>query len=1262
MGSVGDRKNVRVYASFRNAINLLGAGLALFLMCVTGFAQGTAGRILGTVTDQSGGVIAGATVTVTDVQRGIARNLTADQSGEYVAPSLLPGTYSIRVEAKGFSTLERSGLLLEVGKDLRIDLTLQPGEQTQTVTVTGEAPMLETTNATLGGTLSNETINDLPMMGRSYQNLLTLRPGMMIYPGGGGWTMSTNGSRPEENQFILEGLTNDNPLQGLTIINGPGVAGDAATIMPIDAIQEVKIEENPKAEYGGKPGAVVNVGIKSGTNGIHGTAYAFGRDSAWDARNYFNDSSEPKRSVALEQYGATVGGPIKKDKLFYFLGYEAESYTVGNLFFANVPEALSQVPGTGAADPSNSLPDALHAMVLGGAAIGNVNNPISPLSLTLTGCPTPLPAAASSAWTDGTYKCAGGVFPTNNGTSSAFPQGFPSVFRSDNGVLKIDYHPNDYHTLSGMYFQSAGLITAEDVTYLQPQWLSVQQNRPRVVGINWTWTPNSRWANSARFGFVRMNRETQQVDSNVPASSYGIFTTSNPTVGSFPFIKIAGFTALGGSPGWPYKFGPDTVFQVVDYVSYLHGNHAFKFGGDLRRNLADPAQRGAAKGQIKFLGPSSSSLEHFLAGTPTTGTIQSGDPARQLRQWSYAASIQDDWRVTPKVTLNLGLRYDYTTPMSDANNLLGGFDPSVGLLQVGQQISSLYQGDHTNFSPRVGVAWDLSGKGTTVIRAGYSIIYNSMLPMQTFTGLAGNAVNVTGGVATVPTGATLVVGGVSTPGAGKITVANVTVPSAQLASNWQNNSASQPIFLGASADECGDGSNDSKLNPTSPCSLAVIDHNFRTPYVSNWTAGIQHALTNDLSVDISYVGSHGSRLNGIKDINQAPSGAGFPGAGALGGTGLSEIAWCNANNILTAPNVPTYQGNAITCTGGDVDPGLIQMALPLNGKFPYLGSILVLSNLYRSNYNGLQATLQQRTAHGLSFTLGYTYSHSLDDDSYNIGQFLPQDSTKPQAEYSSSDFDIKHRFTFSLTYAVPGRKAPAQLLEGWSVNSVVTIQTGQPWYGNDQSNNTSGTGENTDRWDFFGNPGDFKSGNSSIPFCIGTSSTDGVCTQTNPGNLVSGNSFTLPQSAALFGNCLAAAAKVDGGPSGSAYNQIVTLGCYVQGNSVLIPPALGTFGTAGRNIWRDSGLRNWDLSVTKQWKFQEALTAQFRAEFFNVLNHPNFTNPYGASSGFGIGAFADPSQSSQFGCGCATPDQAAGNPVLGSGGNRAVQLGLKLIF
>ena len=1205
-------------------VRLFIAIFGVFLVSLPLFSQGSAGRILGSVTDQSGGVIANATVTVSDVQRGVNRTLITDQTGEYVAPDLQPGSYMVRATATGFKSVERTGLLLEVKQDMRVDITLQPGDQAQTVTVTEEAPQIETTNATLGGTLSNETINDLPLNGRNYQNLLALRPGMVIYPGGGGWTQSTNGIRPEDNQYIVDGLTNDNPLTGLTIINGPGVAGDAATILPIDGIQELNVMENPPAEYGGKTGGVVTVGIKSGTNSIHGTAYAFGRDSAWDARNYFNAVPAPQRQVALQQYGATVGGAIKKDRLFYFLGYEAESYSVGNTFFPAVPEALSQPGGNNGCtmiatgDCVNSLPDAISDLVAKGV-------PLSALSLNLVGC-TP-PTGGGTA-----YTCTGGLFPTNNGNTSAISQGFPDVFRSDNGVAKIDFHVNDHNQINGMYFQSEGDITAEDTTYLQPQWLSRQVNQPRVVGADWAWVPNSSWLNDARFGYIYMQRNNKTVDQTTPASAYGIFTgVTNPIIGSLPQIHIAGFNNLGGSPGWPSLQGPAVVYQFVDYVSYLRGNHAFKFGGELRHNGVDVGAYGGSKGVIRFNGqsgglggevfPTATPLEDFLAGFPSSASIQLGSPQRHLTTWDYALSIQDDWRITPKVTLNLGLRYDYATPLREANNLLGNFDPTLGLLQVGKQINSPYNGDHKDFGPRVGVAWDLTGKGTTVVRAGASLIFDTELPMFVFSNISGNARNgASGGIITVPTGAQIVVNGQAPQsGVGTIAVSSLslgggpsTAPLTTLDSNWQNNGANTPIFPPASTPiQCGDS-----VGPDpGPCNVSGMDLNFRNPYVINWTLGVQHAITTNLSLDVAYVGNHGSRLPGIKDINQAD---------------------------------------------------LTTTALPFANAFPYLGIINMLSNLYVSNYNGLQATLTQRTLHGLSFSAGYTYSHSLDQGSYNISPFLPQDSTHPEREYGSSDFDVKHRLTFSLTYAIPGREAPAQLLQGWSINSIVSWQTGQPWIANDMSNNISGSNEMTDRWDFFGNPGDFKSGNSSIPFCTGTNSSDGVCSQTTPSTLASGTTLNLPtaQSAAFFASCLAAAAKVDGSATGpnTAAASLANFGCYAQGSSVMIPPAPGTFGTMGRNIFRDPGLFNMDLSVTKQWKFQERLTAQFRAEFFNILNHPNFANPYGASSGFGLGATADPSQTSIFGCGCATPDQAAGNPVLGSGGNRAIQLGLKLIF
>ena len=226
------------------------------------------------MTDPSGAAVAGASVVVTDVQRGTSRALTTDDSGGYAAPDLQPGTYKIRVEAKGFKTSERPNVVIEVATDVRADFALQTGQVTETVVVQEEVPLVNTTSSTLGGTLSNQEINDLPLNGRNYENLLQLRPGVMRYPGGGFSTTSTNGLRAEDNAYFVEGLFNSEPFSGQGIINGAGIAGDSATILPIDAIQEFNVQENPPAEYGWKPGAIVNVGLKSGTNSLHGTAFA----------------------------------------------------------------------------------------------------------------------------------------------------------------------------------------------------------------------------------------------------------------------------------------------------------------------------------------------------------------------------------------------------------------------------------------------------------------------------------------------------------------------------------------------------------------------------------------------------------------------------------------------------------------------------------------------------------------------------------------------------------------------------------------------------------------------------------------------------------------------------------------------------------------------------------------------------------------------------------------------------------------------------
>ena len=281
------------------------------------FSQGSAGRILGAVTDQSGGAVVGATVTILDTARGTTRSLTTDQSGEYNAPNLIPSTYTVSAAFQGFKTAERSGVILEVNQELRVDLTLQPGEQAQKIIVTEALPMVETTNAELGGTLQSAIIVDLPMNGRNFANLLQLRPGVTIYPGGSGWTQSTNGQRAHDNMYLFDGVNGSDPWMSQPIISAVMAAGDAGTLVSIDAIDEFKTEENPRAEYGWKPGAIVNVGIKSGTNAITVppspmAAMAPGTPFLISPRRANKEWRWPRRSWPWNSLAPPLAGPSRR--------------------------------------------------------------------------------------------------------------------------------------------------------------------------------------------------------------------------------------------------------------------------------------------------------------------------------------------------------------------------------------------------------------------------------------------------------------------------------------------------------------------------------------------------------------------------------------------------------------------------------------------------------------------------------------------------------------------------------------------------------------------------------------------------------------------------------------------------------------------------------------------------------------------------------------------------------------------------------------
>ena len=1182
------------------------ATVALFCLISTPiFSQTTTGRILGEVHDQSGANVAGATVTVTDTQRGTTRTVTTDGTGNYVVPALPPGTYAITVEAKGFKKVERNNIVLEVAKDADIDFSLQPGNVSEVVTVTEDVPLVNTTSATLGGTLSNNEINDLPLNGRNYENLLQLRPGVMRYPGGGFSTTSTNGLRAEDNAYFIEGLFNSEPFSGQGIINGAGIAGDSATILPIDSIQEFNTQENPPAEYGWKPGAVLNVGLKSGTNTIHGTAFAFGRDGATDARNFFNTVPSPKTDRTLEQFGGSFGGAIIKDKAFFFASYEGQRYNVGNTFSVTTPSMQQLFLPAGAtptctdptlvamnADCGGSIPFAVADLTANGV-------PISAASQKISGC-------------DGSGVCNGTGFPINNTNGIGITQGFPNNVGVDNVLGKVDFNINSRSTISGMYFFGNNSGTVEDFPELQLQWRSKIHTRAQVVGGNWIWAPNARWVNEARVGYNRLYQPTLPGDLNTPASSYGINTGVNgPFTGGLPRIGFAGAFVPGlGAFKWPKFQGPDSITQFIDHVSYTRGAHAFKFGGELHRNQVSGGAFGNARGSITFLGgvalANSSALEDFFAGDPFKASVQVGDPRRQIHNWAYALFAQDDWRASRNLTVNFGLRYEFNSVIKEAHNLLGNFDPNApqGLIQDGiNGVHGVYNPDHKNFAPRFGFAWDMFGTGKTVLRGGGSLVY------ETINWEALLAFNNAFGLGNVPTGSVMPNGTI--PGG------NLAIP--PILPQWDSGA---PLYgnIGPTTPlPCSDN----------PCPIMSVDRNITTPYVWSWNLNLQHAFTPNLSMEVAYVGNHGGSLTGIRDINQPPVGSGWP---------ASSVAACVSSGYTD----PTFC--APDSTGGE------EANRPFASKFGSFSNIFQMGNVYRSNYNGLQTTLNSRNFHGLNMVVGYTWSHSLDDVGANwdfgYGAGLPQNSYNLNGEYGNSDFDVRHRFTASLTYAVPGKKGYGQVLEGWEINSIISLQSSQYWGPIDLGTDAAGTGplpvsppaNSPIRWNFFGNPHDFKSSSTGIPFI--------------PGNQVLGN----PTNNAA---CNAKALALDGGnPAGPASTALNLFGCYAQGNSVMIPPALGSFGNMGRNMFPDTGFKNVDFSIAKNFHFGERFRAQFRAEFFNIFNHPNLANPYGGQNGFGLN---DPS-AQPFGCGCATPDVAAANPVVGSGGPRAMQFGLKFIF
>jgi hypothetical protein len=1273
---------------------LLAAVFSLLLLSVPSFAQSNLGRIFGAVTDQSGGAVSGAAVSVIDVARGVTRPLVTDDAGQYDASSLTPGAYTVRVESKGFKIAEHTGIDVGVGKEVRVDMTLQPGEQTTTVTVTGDLPMINTSNAQLGGTLEQLTVSELPVEGRNYQYLAFTRPGIVMAPTEGQQDFSTDGMSVVYVLWLIDGVSDSNLFVG-----GPSLVGgaetapagglDQQTILPLDAVQEVNMIESPGAEYGDKSGAHIDVGLKSGTNTFHGSATGFGRDTVLDAKNPFLTPLEPKAPLTLEQFSGSVGGPIKKDKLFFFADYEGQRYTAGVPKLQNEPTVadLSAIPGISPTVQSTySIPDAIY--YLEHPISGPTPAPPNPLSVDLAGCsalttsglgasvnqakytPAQLTTLAGMSASKIASYCTGNPLLNIFG-SSQVPGGglnsgqivtdFFTHGGSDNGIIKIDYHPNDKNSFNWEWYSGGGNTTS--AAFTEQYWSADFHTWANMGRAVWVWTPNATWLNEFRFGYDYGNYPdySNECDHGTGPNyaalgfvdgarqcSYESGGPGHDIWGGFPLLDVLGvnpaLAQTGGSITMQDNF--EHYFTVLDNVSWTHGKHTFKFGGDVRLLYMNAAAMSDNQGTINF-----STLSTYLQGVSSGGVILDGDPNRNEYVPSMALYIQDSWRVTPRITLNYGLRYEMTWPWTNPGvnpsapgtpaqpahlwgNFNGTLNSATDLVQEtpGHDVYKEYP---WNFGPRIGVAWDVFGDGKTVFHTGGSIMQNSAprgIQVVYSGGAELNAVptgfefydqanpggfNYLGQVGAPPPANTIQSTTASFTGTGSLP--------------FQAGTPVYPSGASTGAYTCGDGIVTIAI-PGNPaykpalCSPQVISPLYHMPYYLQYMASIQHAFTNNFTLDIAYVGNQGVHLDGIYNMNPAQ-----PGGNLSGGCPI---------------------------VGGSLTSAVEQCRRTFDPAYPFYGNMVLDSSLESANYNALQASVTQRLSHGLQVTPAFTWEHTLSDTTI-------EDPFKPQLSWGSSGNPID--FTITATYFVPNIKAPAQLLSGWELNSTVYMLSGPAATLTDSSDDISGTvgfPSNTgqaDRWDIAGNPRSFKLGSVGHPIpCYGVAGSSFAAAP---------NCTVVPTLANMPSICLAGAAAAPTNPNiggGStlhgttgittATGALQALGCYVTGGNpltdplgALFPQAPGTFGNEGTGTMYGHGYRNWDFSVLKNWKLKERYGIQFRAEFFNILNR---TLIYGAGG---------TSANSPSSLGQITSETDSTNPVIGNG-VRKIQFGLKLSF
>jgi hypothetical protein len=971
--------------------------LVVLLFAVAASAQTFRGTINGTVTDPSGAVVPNATVKATEIATGIDHTTVTTSDGGFALQDIPLGFYKVTVTATGFPVYTVDKVEVIAGSIYTLPVKLSLQQQATTVEVSAAALTLDTTTQTQTMTIPDDVVQNVPLNGRDFTQLISVSPGFGGYNVGG--FGSLNGTRANQINWQIDGVDNNDFWHNIPAVNQGGVSGIAGVVLPIDSVTEFSTQTSSGPEGGRNAGGTVNVVTKSGTNEIHGSAYYYNRNEYFgDPSPFFTPSAnvpKPPRE-RNENYGFSAGGPIIKNKTFLFANYEKQQFVFG----------LSGI----ATEPSTAW----------------VNQ-----ALALLNTSSVQESAASKVAIGPTGFWPQNIIGNLPGTTGNFFSPSAETGYSYNGVARLDQQITDKHHLylrvyGGQGDQIAplggspalGTASSNLAYYFEVAPIHVF-NYSAVLNSTLT----SKLTNQLVFGANYFNQLFNDNNNSFNTQAMGLFLSpSAVNKGKYilgaPNIVIAppstngsgGFEQIGLTPP---EGRSDLTWQITDVVSHTFGKHQFRYGAEIRRMTLDEFYHRRGTGQFIFDGtagpwagsatcttnPLLCSLADFLAGDVAPcdkahsaagdlcgATIAVGNPERFVSAKAFNGYFQDSWQITQRLNLNYGVRYEYFGPMSSDGKDVANFVPGTGFV-VQDGSHPLFKPGKDHFAPRLGFAYQPTSKPDLVVRGGFGVFYDQINlnpfldfrpPVAAPQGIEGNPF----GALPVSTYTSPLCGTLANGSFQWDTVQQAVCPAGYTNAGAANtNKSIFPVVQGCADPNC--------LGKNDPQGLGVysVSPNFRTPYYFNYNLQVEKSFGNAIVWQIGYVGSEGRKLNIVSNINQ-------------------------------------------------------------NGAFPQFGAILQLNTIGTSNYNALQTVFKTRAWRGFTSQFAYTWSHSLDE----ISQYraaIPNNAFNLGLDYGNDDFDTRNLFTIDFTYDVP--KAPwatsgwsKRVFNGWQVSSVMNWHSGQP--------------------------------------------------------------------------------------------------------------------------------------------------------------------------------------------------------------------------